>query len=154
MDDISQKAPLGGLARKLIQLGLLKEDAAQHASDMAIKQKKEFVSYLVGNQLVDSTQLAVMCAQEFGIPMLDINALDQEVVPKSLINADLVSKHHALPIFRRGNRLFVAISDPTNVKALDEIKYQTNINTEAILVEEHKFNAVIDKVLAAHETAA
>ncbi|HRA43238.1 MAG TPA: type IV-A pilus assembly ATPase PilB, partial [Gammaproteobacteria bacterium] len=85
---------------------------------------------------------------EFGIPFLDLNAFDTQHIPTDLINQDLVVQYHALPIFRRGNRLYVAISDPTNLKAVDEIRYQTNTNTEAILITEHKFNELIQKVLS------
>jgi type IV pilus assembly protein PilB len=134
-------------------MGLLKEDELILATEQSQIQKKPFVSFIIDNHYIDSTKLATACAHEFGLPLFDINTLDPDAVPKQL-NAELVIKYHALPIFKRAHRLFVAISDPTNVKALDEIKYQTNMNTEAILVEEHKLKDSINKVLSAHAVAS
>jgi len=149
MDETSQKVPLGGLARKLIQIGLLNEETAFIITESSIAQKIPFVSALIEGHYIDPEVLATACSHEFGIPFLDLNAFDTQHIPSEVINQDLVLQYHALPIFRRGNRLYVAISDPTNLKAVDEIKYQTNTNTEAILIAEHKFNELIQKVLSA-----
>lgn len=154
MDESNAKIPLGGLARKLVQAGLLKEDIAQKAHAESLKEKKPFITEIVEKKLVDSAELAILCSHEFGLPLLDLDTYDQQNIPINSVSPDSVVEHHALPIFKRGNRLFVAISDPTNLKALDEIKYQSNISTEAILVEEHKFLATIEKVLASHEAAS
>lgn len=154
MMDTSAKNPLSGLARKLIQVGLLKEETAIKAIEHSLKQNIPFVSYLVSQKLIDSTVLAITSSQEFGLPLFDLNVLNPECIPQDLLKPDLVIKHHALPIFKRGEKLFVAISDPTNFKALDEIKYHANLKTEAILVEEHKFKILIDKTLSAFETAS
>ncbi len=151
MDETSPKISLGGLARKLIQMELLKEKSAISATEQSLKQKKPLISILVEGRLVDPTVLATTLSEEFGIPLFDINSLDKRNVPYDLITQVMVTQAHALPIYRRGNRLFVAISDPTNLKAVDDIKYQTNMNTEAILVEEHKFTEVIEKVLSTRE---
>ncbi len=146
--------PLGGLARKLIQIGLLKEDAANETNAKAVKQRKAFVAVLIEDQILDPTVLALTCSKEFGIPVLDLDTFETQNIPSSLINPALVLQHHALPIFRRGNKLFVAISDPANLKAMDEIKYKTNLNTEAILVEENKLSALIEKTMASFEAAS
>ena len=148
MDETSQKVSLGGLARKLIQIGLLNEETACSITESSIKQRIPFVSTLVEEHYIDPELLGTTCSHEFGIPFLDLNAFDTQHIPTDLINQDLVVQYHALPIFRRGNRLYVAISDPTNLKAVDEIRYQTNTNTEAILITEHKFNELIQKVLS------
>ncbi|HEV2523664.1 MAG TPA: ATPase, T2SS/T4P/T4SS family, partial [Gammaproteobacteria bacterium] len=149
MSETSQKIPLGGLARKLIQIGLLNEETACSITESSIKQRIPFVSALVEEHYIDPEVLGTACSHEFGIPFLDLNAFDTQHIPTDIINQDLVVQYHALPIFRRGNRLYVAISDPTNLKAVDEIRYQTNTNTEAILIAEHKFNELIQKVLSA-----
>lgn len=88
------------------------------------------------------------------MPLFDLSSLILENVPKNLIKAETVSKLHALPIFKRGNRLFIAISDPTNLKAVDEIKFESHTPTEAVLVPEHQFTEIMDKVLSAYETAS
>lgn len=146
MDETSQKVPLGGLARKLIQIGLLTEETALNITESSLKQKIPFVTALVEGRFLDPEVLATACSQEFGIPFIDLDAFDIQQIPNDIISQDLIVNYHALPIFRRGNRLYVAISDPTNLKAVDEIKYQTNSSTEAILVGEHKFNELIQKV--------
>ena len=127
---------LSGLAGRLVAEGLLTTQAATEAQKKASMEKMPFVQYLVDNNDVDSQQLAEVASHEFGVPLFDINAFNRVNFPEGLVEPSLVSKHHALPLFRRGSRLFIAVSDPTNLAALDEIKFHTGINTDAILVEE------------------
>src|SRR5579872_1663036 len=112
------KTSIGGLARKLIQLGLIQEEGAILAAEEATKYTKPFVSCLIENNLIDPMLLAITCAHEFGLPVFDLSTFELKEIPQTLINPRIVSKYHALPLFRRGNRLFVAISDPTNLVAL------------------------------------
>jgi len=147
-------APLGGLARKLIQIGLLTEELASRISEQALKEAKPFISCLIENNTLNPTDLAIRCSQEFGIPVLNLDAFEEKNIPNDLLNSALIVQYHALPIFKRGDRLFVAISDPANLKAVDEIKYQTNMYTEAILVEEHKLSAAIARMLANLDAAS
>jgi len=148
----SAQMKLSGLARKLVLDGLLSETDAVKAQDTATKKKLPLVSYLVESKLVASKALAVAAAHEFGVPLLDIGAieLDPEVV--RLVDEKLVRQHHGLPLFKRGNRLFIAVSDPTNLIALDEIKFHAGMNTEAVLVEEDKLNIVIEKAMSDSDT--
>jgi len=148
----SAQMKLSGLARKLVLDGLLSETDAVKAQDTATKKKLPLVSYLVESKLVASKALAVAAAHEFGVPLLDIGAieLDPEVV--RLVDEKLVRQHHGLPLFKRGNRLFIAVSDPTNLIALDEIKVHAGMNTEAVLVEEDKLNIVIEKAMSDSDT--
>ena len=127
---------LSGLAGPLVASGLLSAAAARAAQAGAVREKVPFVSYLVAHQHIDSRQLAEMASREFGVPLLNLAAVNRAAMPRRLVAAALVSKHHALPLFRRGGRLFVAVSDPTNLVALDEIKFHTGISTEAILADE------------------
>ncbi|OGT34282.1 MAG: type IV-A pilus assembly ATPase PilB [Gammaproteobacteria bacterium RBG_16_51_14] len=138
---------MSGLARKLVVDGLLEEEVAHDHFQTALKKKKPFVSYLVENKLVSSTSIALSAAQEFGAPMMDINAIELEADTLKLVKEDLVRKHHALPLFKRGKRLYLAVSDPTNMQALDEIKFATGMNTEAIIVEEDKLVKAIEKAV-------
>ncbi len=144
------KIKLGGLARRLVSDGLISEADAIAAEEEAQQKGEPFSIYLVKQNLVNSADLARSASSEFGIPAFDINSLDLETVPKELIDEKLeklVRKRHALPIFKRGTRLFVAISDPTNIVALDEITARTGISTEPILVEEDKLVRVLETVL-------
>ena len=142
-----------GLAKCLIQQGILSEEAATAAIQEAQKNKLPFVSFLVKNKQVDSRTVANLASAEFGVPLLDLDAVDLGGVPIKLVSEKLIRQHHALPLFKRGNRLFIATADPTNFQALDEIKFHTRLNTENILVEEEKLIKAIDAALEAVDTS-
>jgi len=141
------KIQLSGLVRKLVTDGLLDEAAAQTAHQAALKEKIPLVSYLVINKLVPGKKIALAASHEFGVPLLDINAIELDKEITKLVKEDLIKKHHALPVFKRGKRLFLALSDPTNLQALDEIKFAVGMSADAILVEEDKLAKAIDKAL-------
>ncbi len=143
----SPVARFSGLARRLVLDGILTEEQATAAHERSLKNREPFVSHLVVNGLVDSGTIASAACHEFGAPLLDLSAIDLDSIPASLVDERLVRQHHALPLFKRGNRLFIAVSDPTNLQALDEIKFHTGIGTEAILVEEDKLAKAIEKAL-------
>jgi type IV pilus assembly protein PilB len=145
--------PLSGLARRLVEDGVLDAKVAQKASEGSRKDRVPFVSYLVQNNMAAARSIAESAADEFGVPLLDLEAFDIESIAPELVDEKLVRQHNALPLVKRGVRLFVAVSDPTNLQALDEIKFQTGVNTEAILVEEDKLADVIDRYLDAHDNA-
>ncbi len=144
---------LSGLARRLVLDGLLREDQVLKAQEYATKNKIPFVSHLVQSKLVDSYAIANAGSTEFGIPLFDINTMDMEMAAVTLVSEKLVRQHNALPLFKRGTRLYVAVSDPINLVGLDEIKFQSGINTEAILVEEDKLALIIEKVMSANDTS-
>jgi len=152
MTSTTNKQQLTGLARKLANDGLLDEEQAAEALNDAKKKKAHFVSYLVENQLLDSKPIALAAMQEFGVPLFDLDSIDKESIPVDIVNEKIIKKHHALPIFKRGNRLYVAVSDPTNLQALDEVRFNTGIATEGILVEEEKLLDTITHVLEAKES--
>ncbi len=143
---------LSGLARKLVVDGLLTEDQARQAQENATKKKTSFVAQLVENKTLDAHAIAETGANEFGVPLFDITAIDMDVLAIKAVEEKLIRKHHAMPLYKRGNRLYVAISDPTNLHALDEIKFQSALTVEAILVEHDQLTKIIDKAMAAHET--
>ena len=142
---------LSGLARRLVEDNLLEEDAARVATEEARKTRIPFVTHLVQNEIVNSKAIAASASDEFGTPLLDITTLDPDAIPKDLVDQKLIRSNHAIPVFHRGNRLFVAVSDPTNRTALDEIKFQTGISTEEVLVEENKLVAFIENFLESQE---
>ncbi len=142
---------LSGLARRLVEDKLLEDTVAKEAADEAMKTRVPFVTHLVQNNLVSAKDIAYAASEEFGTPLMDISCLDPEVIPKNLVDDKLIRANHAMPIFHRGNRLFVAVSDPTNRKGLDDIKFQTGITTEEVLVEENKLSAFIEAYLDSQE---
>jgi len=143
----ANKINLGGIARKLVIDGLLEEAAAQDHYQKAIKEKKQFVTYLVENKLVDSKAIGLSASQEFGVPLLDLDAMEMDMDTVKLVKEDLIKKHHTLPIFKRGKRLYIAASDPTYIQAVDEIKFAVGMQVEQILVEEDKLARTIEKTL-------
>lgn len=146
------RALLSGLARRLIRDELIDEAVAIESTELANKEKIPFVRYLVSNELVEGKLIAEAAADEFGTPLLDLSAFDTASAPKDLVDEKLVSKHNALPLLKRGNRLFIAVSDPTNLRALDDIKFNTGINTEAILVEDSALQDAINQYMEATDS--
>lgn len=147
------KFKLSGLPRRLVQEGLLTEAQAQQACEQALKAKTHLVSYLVEHNILNSRVVANAASQEFAEPLLDLDAVDMEHAPTALVEEKLVRKHHLLPLFKRGNRLFLAVSDLSNLQALDEIKFHVGANTEAVLVEEGKLSKAIEAALARNDTS-
>lgn len=141
---------LTGLAKQLVVAELLDEKSAQQAYQQARRDKLSLVSYLVQKKLVKSTTLAELASDQFGIPFLDLSAIDKESQPRGLISEKLMRQHSALPLWRRGNKLFVGISDPTNHQAITDIQFSTGLTTEAILVEDDKLTSAIEKFLDNH----
>jgi type IV pilus assembly protein PilB len=143
---------LSGLARCLIQDNLLSEEQAENAFKESLKKKIPFVTYLVENKILNSLDISISASRGFGVPIFDLDVIDLDVIPNELVAEQLVRTHHTLPIFKRGNRLFLAVSDPTNHQGLDEIRFSTGLASEAILVEEDKLTKCINKVLENQET--
>jgi type IV pilus assembly protein PilB len=143
---------LSGLARRLVMDGLLDETEAFKAHEGALKKREHFVSYLVENKILSSQEIAWSGAQEFGVPLFDLEVMDLESAPVSMVSEKLIHHHHALPLFKRGNRMYIAISDPTNLGAIDEFKFHTGINTEGVLVEENKLRKAIESALDKMDT--
>ncbi len=149
----ANKIHLQGLAKSLVQVGLLDEANAQTYIDEAKKKRQHLTTYLVTNNILDSLVIAAHASKEFGVPLFDIEVLDSSTSTVNLVSDKLILQHHALPLFKRSNRLFIALADPTNVQALDEIKFHTRTNTETILVEETKLSKAIDVALEAADTS-
>ncbi len=153
MASIPSSTTINGLARCLVRENVISQDLANSASAEAGKQSMPFVTYLVNQGLAKPLDLAIAAAFEFGVPLFDLDAMDMENLSIDLVEDKLIQQHHALPLFRRGNRLFLAISDPTNHQGLDEIKFHTGLATHAILVEEDKLAKVLQNALSNSESA-
>ncbi|MCP5143812.1 MAG: type IV-A pilus assembly ATPase PilB [Gammaproteobacteria bacterium] len=149
----TNRVPLTGLARKLVADGLLDEATASQAFQGALAEKIPFVKYLVDNSLGSSKEIAHAASVEFGVPLVDIDCLDIDADTVKLVKENTIQKHHALPLYKRGGRMFIGVSDPTNLQALDEIRFQVGINTEPVLVEEDKLQKAISRTLEAADTS-
>ena len=139
--------PLTGLPRRLVAEGLLSAEQVQEATREASKKKTSLIRYLTEFLNLDGYELAELASLEFGVPLLDLTAVEKGMFPEKIIPPALMSKHQVVPLFRRGNRLFVGVADPTNLAALDEVKFATGISTEAVLVEERTLARVLDELL-------
>ncbi len=142
-------AGLTGIARRLVVEGVLAEAEARKAAEDAARQKIPIGAWMVENGLASGRQVATASSAEFGMPLLDVQAMDFSQLPMNLVREDLITKHKALPLFKRGNRLFVGIADPTNVRALEEIKFQSNHIVEPILVEVDLLDRAIEQAQSA-----
>lgn len=149
----TSQANLSGLARKLVEDGVLEKAKAISAQEAAIKKKTPFVGYLVENKLADAKKIAHSASEEFGVPLVDIDVVDIEPEVVKLVKEKLIRQHHTIPLYKRGNRLFVAVSDPTNLQALDEIKFHVGMTTEAVLACDDRLAAFIEKNLAENDTS-
>lgn len=142
---------LKGLPKRFVVDGLLDETVAREAIIECEKDKTNFVHYLTHNNLLPAHLIASVAANEFGIPLYDLEAHDLSSCPKDKIKKKLIQKHQVLPLYARGNRLFLAQSDPTNHQALTEVRFQTGASVETVLVEHDKLEAAVDRFLNAQD---
>jgi type IV pilus assembly protein PilB len=138
---------LSGMARRLVSEGVLPEADVRKAMADSGQQKASLGAWLLDHNLVDSGRLTQIASAEFGMPMMDVATLNPATMPLDLISEALITKHMALPLFRRGKRLFVGIADPMQSHALDEIKFHSNCMVEPILVERSSLQRVIESLL-------
>ncbi|MGE5769852.1 MAG: type IV-A pilus assembly ATPase PilB, partial [Betaproteobacteria bacterium] len=122
-----QAAPLSGLARALVQAGRLKDQEAEELLTQANHEKRSLIEQIVASNKISSLDIARFVAETFGYPLLDLAAFDEVHIPTNAIDRKLISAHKVIPLNRRGNRLSIAIADPTNLRALDEIRFQTGL---------------------------
>ncbi|MGV8844262.1 MAG: type IV-A pilus assembly ATPase PilB [Pseudomonas sp.] len=142
---MNEHGTLSGLAKQLVIAQLLDEKSTQQAYVQAKRNKMSLVNYLVQNKLVKSRPLLELVAEQFGVAFMDLNSLDKDSQPKDLVTEKLLRQHRVIPLWRRGNKLFVGISDPTNNQAITDIRFSTGLYTEAILVEDDKLGEALDK---------
>jgi len=142
-----------GITRRLVQDGALGEADARKAQDDSAREKVPIQGYLLARGMVNHAQVAAANSAEFGIPIVDVSVMDLTQMPVKLVEERLINLYKALPLYKRGNRLFVGISDPTNTRALDDIKFQANLTVEPILVAEDALLRAIEQALAVADAA-
>ena len=138
---------LSGLARTLVRGSYIDQEKAEELYKESQEKKTPFINLVIENKLVPSSTIASASAKEFGMSIVSIDLVDIDLDVVKLVSPDLIKKHTALPIFKRGNRLTVAVSDPTNIQALDEMKFATSLNAQAVVVEADKLSKRIEKIL-------
>ena len=141
-----QQSSLSGLARALVQAGRIKESEAELLLSQAAATNTSFIEQLVSAKKASSINIARFAADTFGFPLLDLNAFDDTHLQKTAIDRKLIASHRVVPLHKRGNRLFVAIADPTNLRALDEIRFQTGMAVDPIIVDESQLTPLVAKL--------
>ena len=147
------RAVLQGLPARLVSDGLVTDEAMIDAIAAARDRRVSVVSYLVEHNVAESREIAIAASQEFGAPLMDLAALNADLDTVRMVSDKLLRKHHVLPLVRRGKKLFVGVSDPTNLHALDEIKFATGLSVEAVVVEEDKLAALLRTSLEQVDTS-
>ncbi len=136
---------LTGLARAMVNHGWMSESDAEGVSRRASQSGESFVTELIRGGRYKAGQVAEFAAVSFGFPYLDLNAMDPDSLPQGLLDPKLVQKRRVLALYQRGNKLYVATSDPTHLQALDEVKFQTGQAVEPVVVEDDKLGKLIDR---------
>jgi type IV pilus assembly protein PilB len=146
-----QSSVLSGLARALVQAARLKETDAEFLHAQAVAAKTSFIEQLVASNKVSPLEIARFAADTFGYPLLDLNAFDDVHIQKNAIDRKLIAAHRVIPLHKRGNRLAIGIADPTNLRALDEIRFQTGLAVDPVVVEENKLAPLLAKLAESSE---
>src|SRR6202034_2888101 len=137
----------GGLAQRLVQDGLLDEQTMQDAIVRAKEKRLNLVTYLVTSNLATARDIAISASNEFGVPLLDLDSIATDMDAVRAVSEKLLQKHRVLPLMKRGKRLFLAVADPTNLHALDEIRFQTSMSIEFVVVEDDKLQIAVTKAI-------
>jgi len=144
---------ISGLARALAQQGLMTEQEAETLQTQAQTAGVSFVEQVLAAKRMAPNQLAVFASRAFGVPLLDLAAFDVDQINKEYVDTKIATSRRVLPLHRRGNRLFVATSDPANLQALEEVRFKTNLIVDSVVVEDDKLGQAIQKLIEASGTA-
>ena len=149
----ASRVPLTGLPKRLLQDGVVDQNTLVEALAEVKKSKTSLVAYLVSKQLGNPRQIAIAAAQEFGVPLLDLDALELDLDVVRLVSEKLLSRYRVLPLMQRGKRLHMGVADPTNLQALDDIGFQTSLRIEPVVVEQDKLDTYINSAIEAVDTS-
>jgi type IV pilus assembly protein PilB len=137
---------ISGLARALVQAGRLSMQQVDAINKQASGEKASFIDALIGSKIIDARSLAIFCSETFGYPMVDFSAFNLSYLPEKVIDPKLMEKQRVIALAKRGNKLSVAISDPTNTQTLDQIKFQTELTVEPVIVEHTVLLQLLEKL--------
>jgi type IV pilus assembly protein PilB len=147
------KSPLGGLPQRLVQDGLVDEGTMMDALTAAREKRISVVTHLVNSGAAQAREIAIAASHEFGVPILDLDSIVLDLDTVKLVSDKLLQKHRVLPLLKRGKRLFLAVSDPTNLHSIDEIKFATGLGIEAVVVEDDKLQSAVSKAMEQVDTS-
>jgi type IV pilus assembly protein PilB len=138
---------LAGLPQRLVEDGVVDESGMHAAMLAAVEKKTSFITQLVKSGAASAREIAIAAATEYGVPLMDLTAMSSDPEIFRIVSDKLLAKHRVLPLFKRGKKLFLGVADPTDLHAVDEIKFQTGLAVEAIVVEDDKLQQVLDKAI-------
>ena len=144
---------LPGMGQRLVEAGLITEDQVAEALAEASELGRTFTQHLVREKLIDPMGFAHAASEDFGVPLIDLNALDTRTIPAEAVKEELMRKHLMLPIMQRGKKLYVATADPTNQSGFDEVAFTTGLAVEAVLAPADVITLTIDRALAGSNQA-
>ena len=148
---MSDKKALNGIARQLVSQGLVTEELAMDAVAAGEEKRKPFLTCLKELADIDCNEIAQYLSADFGLPVYDLGAIAADSLPAEHIKEDLLTAYNAVPIAKRGSRLFIAISDPTNSEPLDKYKFASGLSVEAVIVAEDKLSELRSRALEAED---
>ena len=143
----AEEEHLQGIAQLLVQENLLVKEKAISYQKVATTAKVSLLNYLTTNGILDAKTLAMVIAKNFGVPMIDLDSVDLDTIPVSLVSEKLIRRHHVVPLFNRGTQLYLAVDDPSKQSSLKEIQFHTGLFSNALVVETDKLSALIDQLL-------
>jgi len=149
----ASQSNLAGLPRRLVQDGIISEEQLQEATESAKKAGQPLIAHLVNEDLAEARAIAVAASHEFGVPLLDLDAVEIDLEVVRAVDQKLINKHRVLPLVKRGQRLFLGISDPTNLQAIDDIKFATSLRIDPVVVEQDKLEERITRAIEAVDTS-
>lgn len=146
MEETASKNLFSGYAAFLAEQHVIDKQIAFNALQHASINKISYIEYLINNKILDESQVARTTSEYFGLPLCDIKALNLDLIPIEYLNIQLVRKRHALPVFKKHNLLYLAITDPT-IEYLNEVRFLTRLDTRLLIVESSKLIKVIDDIM-------
>ncbi|HUW50058.1 MAG TPA: type IV-A pilus assembly ATPase PilB [Sulfuricella sp.] len=153
MASATSSTKLSGLANALVQNGLLLEADADAIQSQASINEIGFIAQLAQSRKMTALEVAEFAARTFGFPLLDLAAIDADQLPNDVLDSKLIRSRRVLALQKRGNRLFIAISDPANLRALDDVRFKTGLAVEPVVVEDDKLDKLIEKIVEATDTS-
>jgi type IV pilus assembly protein PilB len=143
----------GGLARAFVQHGCIAAVEARDLSERATTAGVSFIEQIVASKRMSAAEVAHFLGHAFSFPILDLRAFDESQLVKDVIDRRLMQTHRVLALAKTGNRLVLAVSDPTNQRALDEIKFQTGLQLDPVVVEDDLLAQIVGKQSESTETS-
>lgn len=143
---MNTKVNLVGLARAVVDAGLLDESKAVEAVQQSRRNSTPLVTWLVQNRLAPARRLMELAAEQFGVAFLDLSSINPDVFAKDSVTEKLARQHRILPLYKRGNKLYIAMSDPANQQAVNDVQFSTGFSVEGLLVEDDKLGQAIDRL--------